>query len=120
MTQHVAQGSAQDAQDAQDTARDTAQNRTQETVREPRVEDALVTDLRAELGSQAVLTDADVAGSYARDMMPLAPHGAPLAVVMPTDVEGVQATVRACAAAGVPIVPRGTGSGLSEIGRAHV
>ncbi len=73
----------------------------------------LVDRLRAELGHSAVITDTDVTESYSRDMMPLAPHGTPLAVVMPTDTEGVQATVRACAAAGVPIVPRGAGSGLT-------
>ncbi|MDQ0378460.1 FAD-binding oxidoreductase [Amycolatopsis thermophila] len=75
--------------------------------------DALLTKLRAELGRDAVLTDADVTGSYSRDMMPLAPSGRPLAVVLPSDVEGVQAVVRACAEAKVPIVPRGAGSGLS-------
>ncbi|NIH86521.1 FAD-binding oxidoreductase [Amycolatopsis granulosa] len=75
--------------------------------------DALLTTLRAELGKDAVLTDADVTGSYSRDMMPLAPSGRPLAVVLPSDAEGVQAVVRACAAAKVPIVPRGAGSGLS-------
>ncbi|MEV5298919.1 FAD-binding oxidoreductase [Amycolatopsis methanolica] len=75
--------------------------------------DALLTKLRAELGKDAVLTDADVTGSYSRDMMPLAPSGRPLAVVLPSDVEGVQAVVRACAEAKVPIVPRGAGSGLS-------
>ncbi|GAB3585938.1 FAD-linked oxidase C-terminal domain-containing protein [Amycolatopsis endophytica] len=75
--------------------------------------DALLTKLRADLGKDAVLTDADVTGSYSRDMMPLAPSGRPLAVVLPSDVEGVQAVVRACAEAGVPIVPRGAGSGLS-------
>ncbi|MGH3520163.1 MAG: FAD-binding oxidoreductase [Haloechinothrix sp.] len=73
----------------------------------------LVDRLRSELGPAAVLTDSDVTGSYARDMMPLAEHGAPLAVVLPTDTERVQATVRACATAGVPIVPRGAGSGLT-------
>jgi glycolate oxidase subunit GlcD len=75
--------------------------------------DALVTRLRAELGKDAVLTDPDVTDGYARDMMPLAPAGKPLAVVLPVDVAGVQATVRACANAKVPIVPRGAGSGLS-------
>ncbi|HVV09673.1 FAD-binding oxidoreductase [Amycolatopsis sp.] len=75
--------------------------------------DALLTELRAALGKEAVLTDPDVVASYSRDMMPLAPNGKPLAVVLPTDVAGVQATVRACAEAKVPIVPRGAGSGLS-------
>ncbi|QWF80781.1 FAD-binding oxidoreductase [Amycolatopsis sp. CA-230715] len=75
--------------------------------------DGLVARLRDELGKDAVLTDPDVTASYSRDMMPLAPGGSPLAVVLPTGVEGVQAVVRACAEAKVPIVPRGAGSGLS-------
>ncbi|WP_344863187.1 FAD-binding oxidoreductase [Amycolatopsis ultiminotia] len=75
--------------------------------------DALLQRLRDELGARAVLADADVTGTYARDMMPLAPVGKPLAVVLPSDTAGVQAVVRACAEAEVPIVPRGAGSGLS-------
>ena len=75
--------------------------------------DALLQRLREDLGPAAVLTDADVTDAYARDMMPLAPSGKPLAVVLPADTAGVQATVRACAEARVPIVPRGAGSGLS-------
>ncbi|MGW5715972.1 FAD-binding oxidoreductase [Amycolatopsis sp. NPDC003865] len=75
--------------------------------------EALVTRLRDLLGKSAVLTDTDVTASYARDMMPLAPSGQPLAVVLPANVEEVQAVVKACAEAGVPIVPRGAGSGLS-------
>jgi glycolate oxidase len=75
--------------------------------------ETLLAELRAALGDSAVLTDADVTASYQRDMMPLAPHGTPLAVVLPTDAEQVQAVVRACAKARTPIVPRGAGSGLS-------
>ncbi|NBH01642.1 FAD-binding protein [Amycolatopsis sp. SID8362] len=75
--------------------------------------EALVTKLRDLLGKSAVLTDTDVTASYARDMMPLAPSGKPLAVVLPANTEQVQAVVKACAEAGVPIVPRGAGSGLS-------
>jgi glycolate oxidase len=75
--------------------------------------EALVTRLRDLLGKSAVLTDSDVTDSYARDMMPLAPSGQPLAVVLPANVEQVQAVVKACAEAKVPIVPRGAGSGLS-------
>jgi glycolate oxidase len=75
--------------------------------------EALVARLREELGKDAVLTDTDVISGYARDMMPLAPVGQPLAVVLPVDVGQVQAIVRACAEAKVPIVPRGAGSGLS-------
>jgi glycolate oxidase len=73
----------------------------------------LIAELRAAAGEDAVLTDADVTASYSRDMMPLAPAGSPLAVVLPRTAEQVQAVVRACAAHRVPIVPRGAGSGLS-------
>ncbi|HWE91793.1 MAG TPA: FAD-binding protein, partial [Pseudonocardiaceae bacterium] len=73
----------------------------------------LVAELRVALGADAVLADPDVTASYGRDMMPLAPHGQPLAVVLPADAEAVRRVVRACARAGVPIVPRGAGSGLS-------
>ena len=74
---------------------------------------AVVQALRDVLGSDSVRTDPDVTASYSRDMMPLAPVGQPVAVVFPADAAQVQAVVRTCAAAGVPIVPRGAGSGLS-------
>ena len=60
-----------------------------------------------------VVTDPDIKVGFARDMMPLAPSGTPLAVVFPTDVDQVAAVVATCAQAGVPIVPRGAGSGLT-------
>ncbi|TWP53027.1 FAD-binding protein [Lentzea tibetensis] len=75
--------------------------------------ETLLAELRAAVGDTGVLTDTDVTASYQRDMMPLAPHGTPLAVVFPTNTEQVQAVVRACAKAKTPIVPRGAGSGLS-------
>ncbi|WP_367134163.1 FAD-binding oxidoreductase [Saccharothrix sp. HUAS TT1] len=75
--------------------------------------ESLLAELRSAVGVDAVLTDPDVTASYRRDMMPLAPHGRPLAVVLPTSAEQVRAVVRACAAARTPIVPRGAGSGLS-------
>jgi glycolate dehydrogenase FAD-linked subunit len=73
----------------------------------------LLSELSALVGPGGVLTDADVTASYARDMMPLAPAGDPLAVVLPRDAGQVQGVVRACAAHRRPIVPRGAGSGLS-------
>ncbi|TCO64855.1 FAD-binding oxidoreductase [Actinocrispum wychmicini] len=69
--------------------------------------------LRTELGADSVVTDPDVMSSYQRDMMPLAPAGSPQVVVFPANTAQVQTVVRACAEAGVPIVPRGAGSGLS-------
>ncbi|APU17892.1 MULTISPECIES: FAD-binding oxidoreductase [Actinoalloteichus] len=74
---------------------------------------ALLAELRAVLGRDAVLTDPDVVEGYRRDMMPLASAGHPLAVVLPATTSDVQRIVRAAAAAGVSIVPRGAGSGLS-------
>ena len=73
----------------------------------------LVAELRAAVGDDCVVTDADVTASYARDMMPLAPSGIPAAVVFPRDTGQVQAAVRVCGAHRTPIVPRGAGSGLS-------
>src|SRR5699024_12057368 len=73
--------------------------------------ETLLRTLREELGADAVHTDTDITAGYSRDMMPLAAAGTPLAVVLPADTAGVQAAVRACAGSGVPIVPRGAGSG---------
>ncbi len=74
---------------------------------------ALLDALTAAVGAEYVATDPDVTVAYARDMMPLAPSGTPLAVVRPGSTAEVVAVVTACAAAGVPIVPRGAGSGLT-------
>jgi glycolate oxidase len=75
--------------------------------------DALLADLRAAVGEANVVVDPDITEGYRRDMMPLAPAGRPLAVVFPEDTEQVSGVVKACSAAGVPIVPRGAGSGLT-------
>lgn len=73
----------------------------------------LLEDLAAVLGEANVLTDPDLTAGYRRDMQPLAEAGTPLAVVRPSSTAEVAAVVRACARAGVPIVPRGAGSGLT-------
>jgi len=75
--------------------------------------DGLIEALRAAVGAGGLMVDPDVTAAYSRDMMPLAPSGLPLAVVFPSDTAQVAAVVRACAARGVPIVPRGAGSGLT-------
>ena len=85
-----------------------------ETELTPRVGAGGVLDaLAAALGPDRVVVDPAVTLGYSRDMMPLAPSGRPLAVVLPTCTAEVVAIVRICAAHGVPIVPRGAGSGLS-------
>ncbi len=75
--------------------------------------DGLLQALQAAVGTGGLMVDPDVTAAYSRDMMPLAPAGIPLAVVFPSDTAQVAAVVRACAARGVPIVPRGAGSGLT-------
>ncbi len=78
-----------------------------------RVPQSLIDALRDAVGDANLAVDPDITAAYSRDMMPLAPSGKPLVVVFPTDTAQVVAVVRACAAAGVPIVPRGAGSGLT-------
>jgi glycolate oxidase len=80
---------------------------------------AVVDTLTARLGPTAVQRDPDVMVGYSRDMMPLAPNGAPLAVVFPERTEDVQEVVRVCAEASVPIVTRGAGSGLTGAANAR-
>ncbi len=75
--------------------------------------ESLLADLRAAVGDAGVVVDPDITEGFRYDMMPLAPAGTPAAVVFPTDTAQVVAVVRACTAAGVPIIPRGAGSGLT-------
>ncbi|MBN9102661.1 MAG: FAD-binding protein [Pseudonocardia sp.] len=65
------------------------------------------------LPTDRVITDPDVMASYSHDEAEWAEHGAPLAVVRPTSTAEVAAVVRTCAQRGIPIVPRGAGTGLS-------
>jgi glycolate oxidase len=69
--------------------------------------------LRAELPEHRLLTDPDSTARYAHDEAEWAPHGKPLAVARVTNTDEVAAVVRVCARAGVPVVPRGAGTGLS-------
>ena len=68
--------------------------------------------LLAALGADAVLHDAAALEFFRHDVY----HGAgmPLAVVRPVSVPQLQAAVRACAAAGVAMVPRGGGASYTD------
>jgi glycolate oxidase len=70
-------------------------------------------ELRDALGADAVLTDPDVTTGYARDQAMLVPSGVPAAVVLPRSTEEVAAVLRVASRHGVPVVPRGAGSGLA-------
>ncbi|HEX8582142.1 MAG TPA: FAD-linked oxidase C-terminal domain-containing protein [Acidimicrobiales bacterium] len=72
-----------------------------------------VDELAAALGPDAVRTDPDVTASYARDQAMLAEAGTPAAVVFPGDTADVVAVMRVASRHGVPVVPRGAGSGLA-------
>jgi glycolate oxidase len=70
-------------------------------------------ELRDALGADAVLTDPDVTAGYARDQAMLVEAGLPAAVVLPRSTEEVAAVLRVASRHGVPVVPRGAGSGLA-------
>ncbi|MGC0367487.1 glycolate oxidase [Rhodococcus sp. 27YEA15] len=71
--------------------------------------DALV----AELGDDVVVTDPDRMDKYRWDRANDPDAGVPLAVVRAGSTEDVQAALRFATAHGIPVVPRGAGSGLS-------
>ncbi|MGY2085549.1 FAD-binding oxidoreductase [Blastococcus sp. SYSU DS0539] len=70
-------------------------------------------ELTDDLGADGVLTDPDVTAGYARDQAMLAPAGTPAAVVFPRRTDDVVAVMRVAARHGLPVVPRGAGSGLA-------
>ncbi len=69
--------------------------------------------LLAELGDDVVLTNPDSVEAYRRDWTQDEGAGAPLAVVRPRRADEVATAVRWASEHGVPVVPRGAGSGLS-------
>jgi glycolate oxidase len=71
-----------------------------------------VAELIEALPAGRVLTDPDVAGSYARDQTFLEP-GKPLCVVVAQTRDDVVATMRWATEHRVPVVPRGAGTGLA-------
>ena len=69
--------------------------------------------LLAELGDDVVVTDVERMEKYRWDRANDPDAGVPLAVVRAGSTDDVQAAVRFAAAHGIPVVPRGAGSGLS-------
>jgi len=70
----------------------------------------LIPQLRSAVGAANVLTEGDLS-AYEMDWRRRA-RGKALAVVRPGSTEEVAAVVRACAAAGTPIVPQGGNTGM--------
>jgi glycolate oxidase len=73
--------------------------------------DAARRELEAALGADAVLSDALALRLYGRDASMV--EGGCALVALPTSTEQLQACVRIAAAHGLPIVPRGSGTGLA-------
>ena len=72
----------------------------------------LASTLRAVCGAAGVITDPLQLRTYECDGL-TSHRTVPALVVLPETAEAVAAVVRACAAAGVPFVARGSGTGLS-------
>ncbi|NYE37398.1 glycolate oxidase [Nocardioides cavernae] len=72
-----------------------------------------VAGLAALLPAGTILTDPASTARYSHDEAEWAPWAQPLAVARPTCSEGVRTIVRWCLEHGVPVVPRGAGTGLS-------
>ncbi|NYI67760.1 FAD-binding oxidoreductase [Spelaeicoccus albus] len=74
---------------------------------------SVASDLRAIVTAGVVVDDPDVLGSYSHDDAEWAPYGRPAALVRAATTADVAAVVTYCAEHGVPVVPRGAGTGLS-------
>ncbi len=74
-------------------------------------QDGFVDGLKAIVGAANVITDAAGMETYMNEERGLF-HGHALAVVRPGSTEEVAAVVKACGAAGIPVVPQGGNTGL--------
>ena len=75
--------------------------------------DAFVADLRELVPAGSILTDPDVVAAYASDQSRLTTSEPPAAVLIPRTTADVSACLQMAARHGVPVIPRGAGSGLS-------
>jgi glycolate oxidase len=74
---------------------------------------SIADELTSILGPGKVLRDEAALAVYAVDQAPVVDYRLPAAVILAETVDDVQATVKACAARNVPLVPRGAGTGVS-------
>jgi glycolate oxidase len=79
----------------------------------PTIMNVTAADLEHLLPDGPVITDRELYASYARDEADRAGFGTPAAVVRPRNAAEVGVIVSYCAERGVPLVPRGAGTGLS-------
>jgi glycolate oxidase len=72
-----------------------------------------IDELAAGLGPGLIARDGEVLSAYSIDQGPVVDWQLPVAVVWAESVEQVQHIARTCSRYGVPIVPRGAGTGIS-------
>ena len=73
----------------------------------------LMESLRSILGEKSVLEGEAVGADYGHDELAGGAAHMPAAVVQAGSTEEVSAVLRLCSAAGVPVTPRGAGTGLA-------
>lgn len=73
----------------------------------------LTAELRGGIAADAVVDDVDILEGYRRDRLPNGAAGRPAALVRATREADVQHALRVARRAGVQVIPRGAGSGLS-------
>jgi glycolate oxidase len=78
----------------------------------PKLTASVISDLRAIVGAPGLLCEPEEVRTYECDALTNM-RAVPLAVVLPTSTEQVQAIMRLCYQARLPFVARGSGTGLS-------
>ncbi len=73
----------------------------------------MLAELAVQLPAGALITDPDVIEGYRRDRAEQPDAGHPVALVRVTSTADVQAVLRHAGRYGIPVVPRGAGTGLS-------
>src|SRR2546423_2818283 len=76
----------------------------------------LIDQLRAITGPEGVIAEPEQLLTYESDGLRNY-RATPVLVVLPSSTEQVQRVVRLCHSLGIPVVPRGSGTGLSAGGR---
>jgi glycolate oxidase subunit GlcD len=79
----------------------------------PQVRQSLLRSFQRIVGLDGVVSDPDELRVYEADAYPFQHRGRPQLVVLPTSTAEVAEVARVAGAHGVPIVPRGAGTGLS-------
>ena len=72
---------------------------------------SFVADLEQHLGI-SLITDPDITATYSKDQAPFAPSSPAAAVLLARSTEEISRALAFCSERKIPVVTRGTGSGL--------